>query len=126
MLLSWLPPDVRVVRAPSAGVALGVVRRDAGQVFGGVMLDHDLQQRACCDTDRSLTGKDVVEAICRHFSTDIPVLVHSSNTTEGPSMVRRLRGAGFDVTRISMMALTPTALREWVEEAREIWEELEV
>jgi hypothetical protein len=40
-------------------------------------------------------------------------------------MVRRLESSGFEATRIPMAELTEKKLFEWVEDARELWEELQ-
>ena len=125
ILQSWLPPDVRVVRAPTAGVALGVIRRDAGQVYAGVMLDHDLQEHAQHGVDHLQSGTDVADAIRQHFSPHIPVLIHSTNSTGGARMNARLQGSGFDVTRMRMSNLSRSFLAEWMEEVREIWQSLQ-
>ena len=60
ILRGWLPADVRAVVAASAGRALGILRRDQGRVFAGVVLDHDLQERPGSDVDRFLSGRDIV------------------------------------------------------------------
>jgi hypothetical protein len=65
-----LPSWAKLVWAQSAGAALGVVRRDTGRVYGGVLLDHDLEQRAKTVDDESLSGTDVALALVQHFSTD--------------------------------------------------------
>ncbi len=51
---AWLPPGVLLNWAQSAGTALGVIRRDAGHVWSGVLLDHDLAERARTEDDASL------------------------------------------------------------------------
>lgn len=118
----WLPSDVRVVHATDAGTAIGIVTRDAGHVYAGVMLDFDLDRGGGAGASRRFNGGDVAEAICQHFSPDIPILVHSMNPTGGAKMVGRLEGRGFDVTRLRMCFLDPVRLGKWVAEAREIWE----
>ena len=40
---AWLPKDIRLVHARSAGLALGIIQRDCHDI-AGIMLDHDLQQ----------------------------------------------------------------------------------
>lgn len=62
-LQSWLPEGVRTVVVASAGRALGVLHRDRGSVYAGILLDHDLQEQAATDSDRHLSGSDVVDAI---------------------------------------------------------------
>jgi hypothetical protein len=60
MLKSWLPEDVKVVVAACAGKALGVLKRDRGRVYSGILLDHDLQEQAVTATDLGLSGTDIV------------------------------------------------------------------
>jgi hypothetical protein len=62
-----------------ADAALGLIQRDRGHVCGGVMLDHDLGERAMTGDDRPLSGSDVAPALIKHFSIDIPVLMHRTN-----------------------------------------------
>ena len=123
-LRAWLPPGVLLRWAQSAGTAMGVIRRDAGHVWSGVMLDHDLAQRARTDDDASLSGTDVALALMEHFSVDIPVLVHSTNQVQAPRVVRQLEQKGFWVTHIPYYHMTERAFTDWVEEARAIWEDL--
>ena len=118
-----LPSRFRLVHARSAGQALGLLRRDPGHVYAAILLDHDLQEQARTEADQGLSGTHVVEAILRHTSPDVPVLVHSANTIRAPSMVARLAAAGFDVSRHSFGALDAGWLHRWLEEAAEIWED---
>ncbi|MCU0834291.1 MAG: hypothetical protein MUC77_07630 [Chromatiaceae bacterium] len=121
---TWLPPWARVVWAQSAGGALGLIRRDAGHVYGGVMLDHDLGQRAMTADDAALSGSDVALALIAHFSPDIPILVQSTNQVQVPRVVRQLEEQGFWVTRRPWYEMTEAAFLAWIEEARALWEEL--
>lgn len=123
ILRSWLPADVRVVVAVSAGRALGILRRDQGRVFAGVVLDHDLQERPGSDVDRFLSGRDIVGAMIQFISKDVPILVHSVNVRGSAAMVNRLREAGFDVTKIPMDVLTEETFRSWLQSVRDLWEE---
>jgi CheY-like chemotaxis protein len=120
-LRSWLPPDVRPVVATSAGRAVGILRLDRGTVYAGVVLDHDLQERKAAETDRYLSGQDVVEAIVQHLSCDVPILVHSNNASQSNVMVLRLQRAGYDVTQIPMSVLTKESFEEWIRKVRENW-----
>jgi CheY-like chemotaxis protein len=114
----WLPADVRLVHARSAGAAIGVLRRDGGRTYDGIMLDHDLQEQALTSMEEHLSGKDVVRAIIAGVHRDVPVLVHSMNSTGGPAMVDGLRAAHFDVTRVPMVSMTRTRLLDWLEDVR--------
>ena len=118
-----LPVGFRLVRARSAGVALQVLRLDAGHTYGAVLLDHDLQDRAITAADRGLSGTQVTAAVVQWISPDVPVLVHSANPEKAAGMVGRLQGAGFDVSRVPFRDLTSAWLREWLEEAVELWED---
>lgn len=123
ILKSWLPPDVKTVVAGSAGRAIGVIERDRGSVYAGILLDHDLQGRIATASDHYLDGKDIVNVIVKNISKDVPILVHSMNVTQAPVMTRRLEKDGFYVTRIPMANLTKERLQEWVNEARAMWED---
>jgi hypothetical protein len=120
---SWLPPWARLVWAQSAGQALGLIRRDRGRVYGGVLLDHDLGQRAMTADDESLSGTDVALALVEHFSIDIPILIHSTNQVQVPRVIRQLEDKGFWVTRMPFYDLTNAAFLAWLEEAHDLWEE---
>ena len=119
----WLPSWAHLVWVQSAGQALGLIRRDGGHVYGGILLDHDLVLRTITEDDASLSGTDVTLAIIEHFSPDIPVLIHSVNRTHAPKVARQLESKGFWVTRTPFHRLTEAAFLEWLEEARAIWEE---
>ncbi len=120
-LLSWLPHDVRVVTATSAGRAIGILQRDPGAVYAGIMLDHDLQLQVASEADRSLSGTDVVQVLILNIATDVPILIHSVNRFCAPGMAIRLETAGFDVSRIPMDKLTQSQLLEWLDDVRENW-----
>ena len=95
----WLPPDVHMVWAKSAGAALGVLARDRGRTYAGLLLDHDLQQQIRGGADGDLTGQDVVLRVIEVIDKDVPILVHSMNDAGGPAMAGQLEHAGFAVTR---------------------------
>ncbi len=119
LLRSWIPSDIRVVIARSAGRAIGILERDRGRVYSGIVLDHDLQEKAATEADRYLSGQDLVERIISNVSTDVPILVHSVNASRGWVMVVRLQKKGFDVTHIPMNRLTARAFEEWIGDVRE-------
>jgi hypothetical protein len=121
---AWLPSWATLVWAQSAGSALGVIRRDTGRIYGGVLLDHDLEQRVMTVDDESLSGTDVALALVENFSTDVPILIHSMNHLKAPRVARQLEDRGFWVTRIPFYDLSEVRFRAWLEEARDIWEEL--
>lgn len=126
ILISYLPKHIRVVFASSAGRALGIVkadhrnRRDKSP-YCGIMLDHDLQEQIVCADEGHLSGMHVVDAIINYVSRDVPILVHSMNPSEAPIMVKKLKSAGFRVTRMPMRELTSEKLLEWLEEECEAY-----
>ncbi len=121
-LRSWLPTDVIAVAARSAGMAMGILKRDKGKVYAGIMLDHDLDKSPVCETDLKLCGQDVVKLIIRNVSKEVPILIHSCNPSEAPVMHSLLEKAGFAVERISMNDLTEESFKEWLNYVRENWE----
>ena len=120
----WVPHWARLVWAQSPGAALGLIRRDQGHVYGGILLDHDLDQRSVTEEDASLSGTDVALALVQHFSIDIPVLVHSTNQGQVPRVCRQLEDKGFWVMRIPYYDLTEDRFLGWLTEARDLWEYL--
>lgn len=115
-LKSWLPADVRAVVAASAGKAIGILRRDSGVVYAGIVLDFDLQLRRGTASDLHLSGRDVALAITEYVSRDVQILVHSENTSKRSLMVHSLRLAGFDVTQVPMHLLTAHRFCAWLAE----------
>jgi len=123
ILEGWIQPGFRTVVAWSAGQALGVIERDPGHVYGGILLDHDLQERTVSTADEQLSGMDVADAIIRRVNRDVPILVHSINETQSAVMVHRLKAAGFEVWKYPMTAMTPEILGSWLDIVREAWED---
>jgi rhodanese-related sulfurtransferase len=115
---TWLPADVRPVVATSAGKAIGILSRDRGGVYAGIVLDFDLQMRRAAASDLHLSGQDVAVAIIEHVSRESRILVHSENSSQSGLVVRSLQRAGFAVTQIPMHLLTADSFRAWIEEAR--------
>ena len=104
---------------------MGILQRDRGRVYAGILLDHDLQEQTITQTDRLISGSDIVKVIFRNISKDVPILVHSMNISRAPIMAERLESAGFNVTRIPMEMLTERDFLEWLEEVRDLWEAFE-
>ena len=121
---SWLPDDVRLVHAASAGRVLGILKRDSNQ-YAGIMLDHDLQTQAATTTDMEMSGSTVVTWIKEMVPTDVPILIHSMNFSRAPEMKRALETAGFSVTRIPMDMLDKELLLSWLNEVRDSWDDRE-
>ena len=115
----WLPPDVLLVWAKSAGTAIGMIKRDGGQTYGGIMLDHDLFQKRITQFDYQHNGKDVVQAVVQNIDPDVPVFVHSTNVSEGPRMAQVLAGAGFAVEKTPFNTLTKNIFDDWISYVRD-------
>ena len=90
LLERWIPDDVRVTFARSAGRAMRVIELDAGRVYAGMLLDHDLVDDNASESEVGLTGRHVVDRIMRDVDPDAAMLVHSIN----PAGARRLREDG--------------------------------
>ena len=56
---SWIPAQVRCVVANSAGKAIGILQRDCGRLFAGILLDHDLNEQALTSRVWDLSGKQM-------------------------------------------------------------------
>ena len=112
-------PKIRHVWARNAGAAVGVLNRDPGRVYAGLMLDRDLTNQRLTAMDGHKTGEDVVESVVSKVDRSVPVLVHSTNESGGPRMAHRLEGAGFDVTFVPFYNLEAPRLGEWLDEVLE-------
>lgn len=69
-------------------------------------------------SDTTLSGRDVVDAIVRHISKDVPVLVHSMDAGRAAPMVQALRRAGFVATQVPMDRLDECYFGAWLKAAR--------
>lgn len=123
ILNAWLPEDVVVVQASSAGRALGILQRDRGYVYAGIMLDHDLQMQTATEADKGLSGTDIVDAVIRNINRRTPVLIHSYNRSKAPVMADKLTKAGFSVLQTFIDKLSKEEVRDWAEYARDIWKD---
>ncbi len=117
----WLPADARLVVASSAGKAVGILQRDRGRVYAGLLLDHDLQEQILTQMDRYLSGSDLIQVILHNVSKAVPILVHSMNISRAPLMVKTLEAEGYMVTRIPMSSLSKREFLEWIEEVQDLW-----
>lgn len=124
-LRSWSPPDTRIVWAKSAGSAIGIIKRDPGRVYDGIMLDHDLNEQGMTQHEGLYSGKHVVKAILQQIENDVPVFVHSANASGGPAMAEMLRGEGFDVQQVPMGQLTSERFQVWLDVVRRAKAEVE-
>jgi hypothetical protein len=114
----------RLVVAKNGGSALGMIERDPGYVYGGILLDHDLHLHQLTFEDRNLSGSQIINQIIAKISKNVPVLIHSMNPGKAPAMVRKLESAGFSaVSRISWYAINTMVYHEWLEEVRKAWSE---
>ena len=68
----------------------GYITAGPGTVYGGILLDHDLQKRTVTQMDRSLSGTQVIESIISNIGPEVPVLIHSTNSAGSAVMMGRL------------------------------------
>ena len=118
----WIADPFRATYVRSAGRALKVLELDAGRVYAGILLDHDLDQAVADESERSLTGRQVVKRLVRTVDRDVPVLIHSVNPLGARMMEQSLVEHGFDVTRVPFFNLNRERLARWLEIVREEWE----
>ena len=109
----WVPEGFRLVPVTTGNVALGVLRRDAGSVYAGVMLDFDLDKVSGCEMR---TGRTAAEAVIRYVDKGVPILIHSMNPAGASEMRTLLSEAGFDTTRVPFSKLSERRFLEWVSE----------
>jgi len=57
-----------------------------------ILLAHDLQKKMAPDTDRFLSGMDVVKAVINYIDKEVLVFIHSVNTSRAPVMAARKSG----------------------------------
>lgn len=122
LFTAWSPLDVRLVVARGGGRALGLLERDPGRVYAGLMLDHDLPGQAVNDIERNVTGTQVSHCIQRYVLPDVPVLIHSMNPAGARRMAGFLTTAGFDVTVIPMAKMDECCFLAWLDTVRSIHE----
>ncbi|MDG4584577.1 MAG: hypothetical protein P9E67_10930 [Candidatus Competibacter sp.] len=116
---AWSPPDARWVVARGGGRALGLLERDPGRVYAGLLLDHDLPFQAVNDAERLVTGTQVVQGILRHVDPEIPILIHSMNRGGARRMATTLTTGGFEVALTPMAELTQDRFLAWLDTVRE-------
>jgi CheY-like chemotaxis protein len=117
-----LPHDceIRLVWAKNAGAAIGLLERDPGNVYAGIMLDHDLDRQNLTSWDGLFTGKDVVKKIINVVDKDTLMFVHSTNVTGGPKMRTTLEGAGFYTKLHPWGTIRLNMFRDWLLEVCEV------
>ncbi|MFW6101028.1 MAG: cyclic-phosphate processing receiver domain-containing protein [Bacteroidota bacterium] len=121
ILRSWLPEDLIVVQASSAGRALGILEKDRGYVYAGIMLDHDLQMQTATEADKALSGSDIVNAVIGNIDRRTAIFVHSYNRARAPLMAEKLRKAKFSVYQKFFDMLAEEEVRDWAEDALDYW-----
>jgi CheY-like chemotaxis protein len=117
---AWCPPDARLVVARGGGRALGLLERDPGRVYAGLLLDHDLPGQAVNDAERLVTGTQVVQGVLRCLDPEIPILIHSMNRGAARRMATTLTAGGFEVSVIPMTDLTQDRFLAWLDTVREV------
>lgn len=123
--VAWGPPDVRWVVARGGGRALGLLERDPGRVYAGILLDHDLPGQAVNAAERNVTGTEVARGLVRCVDPEIPILIHSMNRGAARRMATPLITAGFEVSVIPMADLTQDRFLAWLETVRDVQRLLE-
>jgi hypothetical protein len=104
-----VPPQVRCVRARSAGAAIGILRRDK---FAGILLDFDLYLSA--HSNLQLTGKSVAHAICETQPRTCQIFVHSQNPAGAHRVFTLLKEAGFPVEQFPWSSQAIGPLTSWL------------
>lgn len=118
-LARYVGPSATIVECDTAGGAMGLLRRDRGAVYGGIMLDYDLGDRKGAGGGPFLSGEDVADALCDYMDRTVLIFVHSNSKTHTPALASRLRQAGFTVERVAFDDITEKIIREWVDEVTE-------
>lgn len=111
-----------LIEASSAGRALGILRKGMTDGIAGIALDHDLNLQPVTESDMSLSGSNLIDAITASIPRHVPILIHSMNAYKPPQMQRRLEAAGFSVTRIGMDRLSGDKFTAWLQDVRDNWE----
>lgn len=110
-----VPLDIHCVLAKSAGVALGVLRRDK---FAGIMLDFDLYRST--HADPQLSGGTVAEAICETQTRQCEIFIHSQNPSGARKTFELLKRAGFSVEQCPWSSQAIQPIKFWLQELSEI------
>ena len=117
----WIPEEFLLTFVRSAGRALRVLELDAGRVYAGILLDHDLNQSVAADSELQLSGRQVVARLVQLINQDVPILIHSINLMGAQSMEKTLVNHGFDVTRVPFDQLDQTKIKNWLTCVRDEW-----
>ena len=119
----WVPSDVILVEARSAGQAMGFLKRIQPGELAGLLLDHDLHQQALTSNDLQLSGSDLVNLILRFVDSNVAILVHSMNPIGAENMASKLEKGGFWVTRTPMAQMDRAVFENWINEVKELHED---
>lgn len=119
MFRAWADADTHIVWTQTGGTALGLLDRDRGHLYDGILLDHDLDKRARTSVDAGIDGQQICRKIVETQSNFVPVLIHSMNPFHVPAMIETLTVAGFHVEAVTMAELTRARFEEWVAFLRE-------
>ena len=117
-----LPIGFRIVVPRSAGTALGIISKDSGHTYGGILLDHDLHMRQIVSSDHNFSGTNVVDAIIQYIDNDVPIMIHSMNPAKSPEMARKLDTARFEVTKTRWFDMTEENYLDWLDIVQESWD----
>jgi len=118
----WLPENVVLVVAASAGRAIGTLQHSDPYDYASILLDHDLDQQVVNVDELLFTGSNIVSTLIAKISSEIPVFVHSINFNGASNMRRKLEKAGFEVTTCPMTRLTREQFSVWLQDVLELWE----
>jgi len=117
----WLCEEGLLTVASSVGKAMGMLLRDKGRVYSGILLDHDLQEQVITDSDLYLSSTNLVDLIIENIEKDVPILMHSMNSVQTVPMKKKLESAGFEVTQNPMADFTKLSFNEWQSLCYELW-----
>lgn len=122
---SWLEgSEFVLIEASSGGRAAGILKKGMTEGIAGICLDNDLEKQPVTQSDLSLSGSMLINAITQSVPRFVPILIHSMNDQKPPRMEKSLKSAGFSVTRIRMAILTRERFQVWLEDVREYWEDM--
>lgn len=102
---------------------MGLLRKGFTEGIAGMMLDHDLDEQAITETDRSISATRLSPAIAATIPRHVPILIHSMNTSKPTHMKKFLEAQGFSVTRIRYAALQKVDFDQWLDDVRDNFEE---
>ena len=120
LLQAWSPGDVHLVLVRSGGRAIRTIELDSGNVYTGIMLDHDLNEQVVVPHEEEVDGREVVRKIIQFISPDVPILIHSMNSEGRKRMKCTLETAGFFVELVPFSQMTKSRFLTWIDELRKV------